>query len=71
MSLRLKREKRRISRIYRLGQDHPSDVYNLVSEPGIESRISDLVGTKRPARGAKRLDRSCWVRHHVGTGVVT
>jgi superfamily II DNA/RNA helicase len=37
----------RIGRIYRLGQNRPIDVYNLVSEPGIESRISDLVGTKQ------------------------
>jgi hypothetical protein len=37
----------RIGRIYRPGQSRPIDVYNLVSEPGIESRISDLVGTKR------------------------
>src|SRR5712691_10403439 len=37
----------RIGRIYRLGQHRPIDVYNLVSEPGIESRISDLVGTKQ------------------------
>ncbi len=37
----------RIGRIYRPGQSRPIDVYNLVSEPGIESRISDLVGTKQ------------------------
>jgi len=37
----------RIGRIYRLGQNRPIDVYNLVSEPGIESRIADLVGTKQ------------------------
>jgi Helicase conserved C-terminal domain len=37
----------RIGRIYRLGQKRPIHVYNLVSEPGIESRISDLVGTKK------------------------
>src|SRR5206468_3672594 len=37
----------RIGRIYRLGQRRPIDVYNLVSEPGIESRIADLVGAKR------------------------
>jgi hypothetical protein len=37
----------RIGRIYRLGQRLPIDVYNLVSEPGIESRISDIVGSKR------------------------
>ena len=33
----------RIGRIYRLGQKHPIDVYNLVSEQGIESRIAVLV----------------------------
>jgi ATP-dependent helicase YprA (DUF1998 family) len=37
----------RIGRIYRLGQRRPIDVYNLVSEPGIESRIADLVESKR------------------------
>jgi hypothetical protein len=37
----------RIGRIYRLGQTRPIDVYNLVSEPGIESRIADIVGSKR------------------------
>ena len=36
----------RIGRIHRLGQRHPIDVYNLVSEPGIESRIADIVGSK-------------------------
>jgi superfamily II DNA or RNA helicase len=33
----------RIGRIYRLGQDQPIDVFNLVSEQGIESRIAGLV----------------------------
>ena len=37
----------RIGRIHRLGQRRPIDVYNLVSEPGIESRIADLVGSKK------------------------
>ena len=37
----------RIGRIYRLGQKHPIDVYNLVSEGGIESRIAELVATKQ------------------------
>ncbi len=37
----------RIGRIYRLGQRRPIDVYNLVSESGIESRIADLVGSKK------------------------
>src|SRR5207249_403206 len=37
----------RIGRNHRLGQRRPIDVYNLVSEPGIESRIADLVGAKR------------------------
>jgi hypothetical protein len=37
----------RIGRIYRLGQKLPIDVYNLVSEQGIESRIADLVGSKQ------------------------
>jgi hypothetical protein len=37
----------RIGRIYRLGQRRPIDVYNLVSEPGIESRMADLVGSKK------------------------
>lgn len=37
----------RIGRIYRLGQDQPIDVFNLVSEEGIESRIAGLVERKR------------------------
>jgi hypothetical protein len=37
----------RIGRIYRLGQPQPIDVYNLVTEQGIEARIAGLVATKR------------------------
>ena len=37
----------RIGRIYRLGQQQPIDVYNLVSEQGIEARIATLVATKK------------------------
>jgi superfamily II DNA or RNA helicase len=37
----------RIGRIYRLGQKKPIDVYNLVAEQGIESRIAGLVGSKQ------------------------
>jgi superfamily II DNA or RNA helicase len=37
----------RIGRIYRLGQELPVDVYNLVSEEGIEGRIAGLLDTKR------------------------
>jgi SNF2 family DNA or RNA helicase len=37
----------RIGRIYRLGQTQPIDVYNLVSEDCIESRIAALVERKR------------------------
>jgi superfamily II DNA or RNA helicase len=37
----------RIGRIYRLGQKLPIDVYNLVCEQGIESRIAALVGSKQ------------------------
>ncbi len=37
----------RIGRIYRLGQKLPIDVYNLVCEQGIESRIAALVGAKQ------------------------
>jgi hypothetical protein len=37
----------RIGRIYRLGQAHPIDVINLVTEYGIEARIAALVGNKR------------------------
>jgi SNF2 family DNA or RNA helicase len=37
----------RLGRIHRLGQRRPTDVYNLVSGPGIESRIADLVGSKK------------------------
>lgn len=37
----------RIGRIYRLGQKRPIDVFNLVTENGIEARIAGLVATKR------------------------
>jgi len=37
----------RIGRIHRLGQSRPISVYNLVSEQGIEARISDLVADKK------------------------
>jgi superfamily II DNA/RNA helicase len=37
----------RVGRIHRLGQTSPINVYNLVSEYGIESRISTLVGVKQ------------------------
>jgi SNF2 family DNA or RNA helicase len=37
----------RIGRIYRLGQTLPIDVYNLVSEECIESRIASTVGKKQ------------------------
>lgn len=37
----------RISRIYRLGQPEPVDVYNLVSEAGVEARIAGLVAAKQ------------------------
>ena len=37
----------RVGRIHRLGQESPIDVYNLVNEYGIESRISTLVGVKQ------------------------
>ena len=37
----------RIGRIYRLGQKQPIDVYNLVCEQGIESRIAVLVDSKQ------------------------
>jgi SNF2 domain-containing protein/helicase-like protein len=37
----------RIGRIYRLGQEEPIDVINLVTEHGIEARIAGLVGHKR------------------------
>ena len=37
----------RIGRIHRFGQKRPIDVYNLVSEGGIESRIALLVGGKQ------------------------
>ena len=37
----------RIGRNYRLGQDQPIDVFNLVCEEGIESRIAGLVGSKQ------------------------
>lgn len=37
----------RISRIYRIGQEQPIDVYNLVTEEGIEARIAELLGSKK------------------------
>ena len=37
----------RIGRIYRIGQKLPIDVFNLVSEEGIESRIAELVEKKK------------------------
>lgn len=37
----------RIGRVYRLGQKRPVQVYHLVAEDGIESRIATLVGNKR------------------------
>lgn len=37
----------RVGRIYRLGQKKPIDVFNLVAEPSIESRIAGIVGTKQ------------------------
>ena len=37
----------RIGRIYRLGQTQPIDVYNLVTEDGIEARIAALVANKK------------------------
>jgi len=37
----------RIGRIHRLGQTRPIDVFHLVSEQGIESRIATLIGKKR------------------------
>ena len=37
----------RIGRIYRLGQELPIDVYNLVSEGSIEARIAGIVESKR------------------------
>jgi hypothetical protein len=37
----------RIGRIYRLGQTKPIDVYNLVTEAGIEGRIAQLIADKK------------------------
>ena len=37
----------RIGRVYRLGQKLPIDVYNLVTEDGIEGRIAQLLEKKR------------------------
>jgi superfamily II DNA/RNA helicase len=37
----------RIGRIYRLGQEDPIDVFHLVSEYGIESRIANVLGAKQ------------------------
>ena len=60
----------RIGRIYRLGQKHPIDVYNLVTEASIEGRIAELLGGeagafRRPVRRNERRDllRHCCVLH--------
>ena len=37
----------RIGRVYRLGQKQPVQVFNLVSEQGIEARIAHIVGDKQ------------------------
>ena len=37
----------RIGRIYRLGQTRPIDVFNLITEVGIEARIWDIISVKR------------------------
>ena len=37
----------RVSRVFRLGQKHPVDVFRFVSEHGIEARIAELAGSKR------------------------
>jgi superfamily II DNA or RNA helicase len=37
----------RIGRVYRLGQKRPVQVFNLVSEQGIESHIADIVSDKQ------------------------
>ena len=37
----------RIGRIYRIGQEQPIDVYNLICEEGIESRIAGIVDSKQ------------------------
>jgi hypothetical protein len=37
----------RIGRVYRLGQKKPIDVFNLVSEQGIEARIATIVDSKQ------------------------
>jgi len=37
----------RVGRIHRIGQAQPIDVYNLISEGGLEARIASLVGNKK------------------------
>ena len=63
----------RIGRIYRLGQKLPIDVYNLVSEQGIESRIAALVGLEaglfqRSVRRRERFGAVRAVREFPGKG---
>jgi len=41
----------RVGRIHRLGQKSPIDVYNLVTEQGIEARIAALIATKKALFG--------------------
>jgi hypothetical protein len=37
----------RVGRIYRIGQKAPIDVYNLITEEGIEARIAGIIGAKQ------------------------
>ena len=48
----------RIGRIYRLGQDHPIQVFNLVTQGTIEERITELVAQKRQVFNAL-FDGTC------------
>ena len=65
----------RIGRIYRLGQEQPIDVFNLVCEQGIESRIAGLVGSKQAffkglfdgQSDAVQFDQSASFLHRVET----
>lgn len=59
----------RIARIHRLGQTQPIDVFHLVSEPGIESKIAGLLGRKQALSTALLDADEVEVRFATGAGI--
>jgi hypothetical protein len=51
----------RIGRVYRLGQSEPVEIYNLICQQGIESRITQLVGNKKALFSGIFDGKSEWV----------